>query len=411
VHRPSERTLLFLVGAVQLVNVLDFMMVMPLGPDFARGLGIPASRLGLVGGAYTAAAALAGLLGAAFLDRFDRRRALGLAMLGLVIATAAGGLATGLSTMIAARLLAGAFGGPATSLSLSIVADVVPAERRGKALGAVMGAFSVASVVGVPLGLELARAGGWRAPFFAVAGLGLLVAGAAVLRMPSMTSHLVAGAPAPSGNPLAVLARPAARTSLLGTGLTMMASFAVVPNIAAHLQQNLGYPRERLGLLYMAGGTVAFLVLRVGGRWVDRFGAPRVAVLSTSLFLAVLAVGFAWPVRAIPVVLLFVAFMTSNSLRGLAMGTVSTRVPAPEERARFLSAQSAVQHLGSAAGAALSTRLLSVGEGGGLDGMLGLSLFSGSLAVTLPFLLRATVRRIRRREGVGRVAPVPADAA
>ncbi|HET9551446.1 MAG TPA: hypothetical protein VFP50_00620 [Anaeromyxobacteraceae bacterium] len=63
--RPtSERTLLFLVGAVQFVNVLDFMMVMPLGPDFAQGLGIPASRLGLVGGAYTGAAAVAGLLAA-----------------------------------------------------------------------------------------------------------------------------------------------------------------------------------------------------------------------------------------------------------------------------------------------------------------------------------------------------------
>ena len=30
--RTSERTLLFLVGAVQFVNILDFMMVMPLGP-------------------------------------------------------------------------------------------------------------------------------------------------------------------------------------------------------------------------------------------------------------------------------------------------------------------------------------------------------------------------------------------
>ena len=57
---PSERQLVFLVGAVQFVNVLDFMMVMPLGPDFARALDIPVSRLGLVGGVYTAAAAVSG---------------------------------------------------------------------------------------------------------------------------------------------------------------------------------------------------------------------------------------------------------------------------------------------------------------------------------------------------------------
>src|SRR4051812_10438109 len=98
------------------------MMVMPLGPDFARALGIPNSDLGMVGGSYTAAASISGLTGALFLDRFDRRRALAVAMLGLVIGTFAGGFATSFATMMAARVLAGTFGGPATSLSLSIIA-------------------------------------------------------------------------------------------------------------------------------------------------------------------------------------------------------------------------------------------------------------------------------------------------
>ena len=52
----SERKLLLLLGAVQFINVVDFMMVMPLGPDFACDLGIPLSNLGYIGGSYTAAA-------------------------------------------------------------------------------------------------------------------------------------------------------------------------------------------------------------------------------------------------------------------------------------------------------------------------------------------------------------------
>src|SRR6476469_6225403 len=114
---PSERTIVFLVGAIQFVNILDFMMVMPLGPDFAVGLGIPAAHLGYIGGSYTAAAAVSGLVGSLFLDRFDRRQALGVAMLGLVIGTLSGGFATSFETLIAARVLAGLFGGPATALS------------------------------------------------------------------------------------------------------------------------------------------------------------------------------------------------------------------------------------------------------------------------------------------------------
>src|SRR5687767_8538309 len=109
----SERKIIALLAAVQFVNILDFMMVMPLGPDFAVALGIPTSRLGLVGGSYTAAAALAGAVGALFLDRFDRRRALAVAMLGLVIGTATGALARDLPSLVGARVLAGLFGGPA----------------------------------------------------------------------------------------------------------------------------------------------------------------------------------------------------------------------------------------------------------------------------------------------------------
>ncbi len=396
-RQTSERMLLFLVGAVQFVNVLDFMMVMPLGPDFAAGLGIPASQLGLVGGAYTAAAAVSGLAAATFLDRFDRRKALAAAMLGLVVATAAGGLATGLGTMVAARVAAGAFGGPATSLSLSIVADAVPAERRGKALGAVMGAFSVASVLGVPAGLELAHLGGWRLPFFAVAGLGLLVAGAALRLMPPMTAHLDRPAEAARPGPT-LLRQPAALLSLAATAVTMLSGFAVIPNIAAHLQFNLGYPRDSLGGLYMAGGVVSFMVLRVAGRWVDRVGAPRVAAAGTAVFVLVLLMAFAYPPPWLPVMVAFTAFMIGNSLRSVSMNTLASRVPSPAERARFMSTQSAVQHLASASGAALSTRVLSVGADGRLEGMRSLAFFSTGVALALPLLLLAVTRALARRE-------------
>jgi predicted MFS family arabinose efflux permease len=389
--------------------------VLPLGPDFAAGLGIPASQLGLVGGSYTGAAAVAGVLGATFLDRFDRRRALAAAMFGLVLATAAGGLATGFSSMVAARVAAGFFGGPATSLSLSIVADVVPAERRGRALGAVMGAFSVASVLGVPAGLELARLGSWRTPFFAVAGMGLLVAGGALWLMPAMTGHLErarerAGAGVVSPPLSALLRRPVTLLSLAATATAFMSGFAIIPNIAAHVQFDLGFPRDRLGVVYMAGGAVAFFSMRLAGRAVDRFGAPAVSAAGTAIFVAVMAGAFAWPPPWLahwhpdwlpgwapgwlPVLGVFIAFMLGNSTRNVAMNTLTSRVPSPAERARFMSVQSAVQHLAAALGAVLSTRLLTVEADGRLGGMTGLALFSATLALAVPLLLLAVSRRL-----------------
>ena len=110
----SERLLVFLVGAVQFVNILDFMMVMPLGPDFARALGIP----DLAPRATSAAATRRrrrspGLVGALFLDRFDRRKALGRRDARAGDRHRRGRRSrTGLGTLMLARVLAGAFGGP-----------------------------------------------------------------------------------------------------------------------------------------------------------------------------------------------------------------------------------------------------------------------------------------------------------
>jgi predicted MFS family arabinose efflux permease len=391
-----ERAVVLLVAAVQFVNILDFVMVMPLGPDFAAALGIPASRLGMIGGSYTAAAAVSGLAGSFFLDRFDRRPALGVAMLGLVAGTAMGGLATGLGTLMAARVVAGFFGGPATSLSFSIIADVVPEQRRGTAMGIVMGAFSLAAVLGVPAGLEAARHFGWRAPFFGVATLGLLIALSAVFLLPPLRGHLALRAERVS---LAHLFSQ--RNVLLSwtmTFIVMAAGFILIPNISAYVQYNLGYPRARLGLLYLYGGAASFFATQTAGRLIDRFGSFRVGTSGTALLVFTIVGGFVIMPPLFPVTGIFIAFMLSMAFRNVAYNTLTTKVPQGNERARFMSIQSAVQSGASAAGAFLSSQMLTSTPVGALEGMDRVAFTSIALTVTLPFFLYAVESAVRRRE-------------
>lgn len=406
--RLSEDRLLLLLGAVQFINVVDFVMVLPLGPDFARALAIPTHQLGLVAGSYTASAAIAGLIASTFLDRFDRRRALLLAMLGLVTGTAAGGFATGLDSMLLARVLAGMFGGPATSLAMSILSDAIPPERRGRALGKVMGAFSVASVVGVPAGLELARLGGWRLPFFVIAALGVAVAIGVWALTPPMRGHLrgSAGLSEPVRPLLVFLSERTVLLSLLGTAVAMAGSFSIISNLSAFVQLNLGYPRERLGLLYMAGGCVSFFSMRLAGRAVDRFGAPRVVTAGTLLVVLVIGLGFLPERSLLPVVGIFVGFMLANSTRIVALNTLTTRVPGPADRARFMSLQSAVQHLSTSAGAGLSSWVLHERADLRLDGMPTLAVFAMAMSAALPPVVLLLSRRVRARDAARISAPL-----
>jgi predicted MFS family arabinose efflux permease len=392
----SERFILLLVSAVQFVNILDFMIVMPLGPDFARELGIPISQLGLIGGSYTAAAAVSGALGSKFLDRFDRRTALAVTMFGLVLGTVSAGFAANLPELILARVVAGAFGGPATSIALSVIADVVPPQRRGRALGLVMGSFALASVFGVPLSLELARWGSWRVPFFAVAGMGLLVAGGAIFHMPSLRLHMLHTQP--RSRIFVFLREPSVLFSLISTMTVMLASFSVIPNLSAYLQHNSGYPREHLGALYLVGGSVSFVAMRVAGSYIDQLGASLIAGVGTALFVLMLATTFVYEASWLPVMPMFAILMTSMALRNVSLNTLTSRVPPPHERARFMSLQSAVQHVAAAGGAMLSSALLSELPNEQLVGMRGVAGFSIAMALGLPLLLRFVEQRLAVRE-------------
>ena len=80
-------------------------------------------------------------------------------------------LAPNYALLVVARLVAGVFGGVVGALVLTIVADVVPYARRARGTALVSAAFSLAAVMGVPLGLWFAAHYSWRAPFLALAAL------------------------------------------------------------------------------------------------------------------------------------------------------------------------------------------------------------------------------------------------
>lgn len=394
--RTEERRAVLIVAAVQFVNVLDFMMVMPLGPDFAAALRFPASDIGYLAGAYAAAAAAAGVAGSIFLDRFDRRPALAAALCGLAVATALGGLAANLETLLATRILAGLFGGPAVALGIAIVADTTVPERRGRAVGIVMGSFSLAAVFGLPAGLELARLGGWRLPFFTIAGLGAVVACTALLLLRPQPPHLPASRPPDWRKHFCGLftRRPIWLAYAVAVLLHVQAAM-VIPNISAYVQGNLEVPRERIALLYLIGGVVSFAGMRAAGWLVDRLGPGAVTLGNTLLTTALLWMAFIDYRPWMSPLLLFPLFMLTSGLRMVANNATFSLIPRPHERAGFMALISTVQHGGAALGAVLSAQILDTAPDGRLLNVAAMAGTAIALGLAVPPLMFALERTIR----------------
>ena len=333
--------------------MVDFVMVMPLGPDFARTINMDASAIGMVGGVFTLAAAVAALAVYRFLDRFNRKRALIVSVLALAFTTALTGLAWDYYSLLVFRTLAGLAAGPVTALALATLTDGVAVERRGRAFGMVVAAFSASAVVGVPLGLELARLFSWPTAFLAV-GVGALLVAICIYRyMPDLG--------APSTRPALSLKQIAnSRRHQLGPGVMFVAVFSIfllIPQLSGYWQFNRGFPREYLSLLYMAGGVTAFLMSSVAGKLVDSQGAMFPMVLFASGLIAITFVSFTLAL-AIPVVVIFVLYMGFAAARSVPSQMLSSMVPQPHQRAGYMALQSATQSLGAGVGSVLSSMMV-----------------------------------------------------
>ncbi|MFN3394085.1 MAG: MFS transporter, partial [Candidatus Thermochlorobacter sp.] len=118
-----EQLLLIILATVQLTNVLDFVIMMPLGPQFMRHFEISPQAFGLIVSSYTFSAAVFGFLGAFFIDRLDRRLALLVLYAGFTLGTLFCAVAPTYELLMLARATAGAFGGIMGALVMAIVGD------------------------------------------------------------------------------------------------------------------------------------------------------------------------------------------------------------------------------------------------------------------------------------------------
>nr|WP_242543912.1 myxochelin export MFS transporter MxcK [Corallococcus sp. NCSPR001] len=377
---PRERTLLWLLAAVQFTHVVDFMMLMPLGPLLMQRLSLSATRFGALVSAYTLASAAMGVLGVFWLDRLERKRTLLMLYAGFILATLLCGAATGATGLLIARTVAGGCAGLMGAVVIAIVIDTVPAERRGQAIGTVMTAYALSAVAGVPLGLGLANLGGWRAPFIVLAGLAGVVWLLLLRFLPRVDGHLLAQASGASVTP-GFTPRLA-----LGWGLTftvVFASFLLIPYLGAFMVGNVGLALTDLPWVYLAGGAATFFSSRWIGRMADRLGPARALALLLVATMAPHLLFTHLPPSPLPVVAaVFVLFMTLTSGRAIpTMALVASQVP-PALRGRYLAVNIAASDGASGLAAWMGGLLLTTAPDGTLIGFAQL----GWLAVVISAL-------------------------
>ncbi len=389
-----ERRIVRVLGTIQFLHILDFVIMMPMGPQFMRAFGITASQFGLLVSVYTIAASIAGFLLAPTMDRFDRKRTLMVLFMGFLLGTLACAFAADYWQLFIARAVSGIFGGVLSSVSFSIIGDVIHPTRRGAATGAVMAAFSIASVAGVPFSLYLATKLDWHAPFLGIVALGIPGLLMVLRWVPSLRTHITGARPGLVEQVRMIFGEPNHRRAFALVSVMMFAGFTVIPFIAAYLVQNTGFPESQLPLMYLAGGSLTFFSSRWIGKLSDRYGAYRmfriVALLSLAPILLVTNLPSVPVPLALVVTTLFMVLVSGRFVPAMTLVNAST---VSRMRGSFLSFNSSVQNMSSGLASFAAGMILVTQD----DGRLGRFGWVGALAIAATLVCIPLARRIESR--------------
>jgi MFS transporter, DHA1 family, inner membrane transport protein len=346
--KKNELYLLLLLALIQFTNIVDFMIVMPLGPVLKELWHISSSQFSKIVSLFSVGAFLSAMLTIAYVDRFDRKKVLLFVYAGFTIGTFLCGLSNSYEQLLAARFITGLFGGIGGSVILSMVGDYVPAERRGQAMGILMTGFALASILGVPGGLWLAAHYEWHTPFILLACLCSVIFIIAIFLVPSFTGHLAAVQKQRAYTIIAhIFSDKNKRLALLLSSFLMMSHFAIIPFLTDFFTFNLGINyKTDVPLVYIVGGVLTVFCSPLIGKLSDKHGRYLVFSILTALSLIPMlgipniSTPSLWII--LPICSTLFIFSGSRMIVGSAQ---ITSTATPQERGSFLIVNSSIQQL------------------------------------------------------------------
>jgi predicted MFS family arabinose efflux permease len=360
VFTPYQIFVIAILAFIQFTVVLDFMVLNPLGVFLIDDLKLTPSQFSNVVSAYAFSAGIAGILAAGFADRFDRKKMMMVYYAGFLIGTVFCAIAPTYHLMLGARIVAGIFGGLVGGTSIAIITDLFKPEVRGRVMGFVQMAFAVSQVLGLPLGLYLAKHYHWHSSFWMISIVGFLVGIVMLVKLKPIDGHLAIKS---DRNPFAHLAKTAANPAylraFLTTTLLATGGFMLMPFGSTFTVNNMKCSQDDLIVIYTATGVASLLFGPLIGRLSDKLG--KFSMFAVGSVVAMAMVGIFTNLGPTPLymavivnILLFLGITT----RMISSSALITAIPKPADRGAFMSINSSTQYLAGGIAATIAGQIV-----------------------------------------------------
>ncbi|MGW0788722.1 MFS transporter [Streptomyces sp. NPDC002911] len=352
--QPARRRRLALLAALMLAAfTFNTTENLPIGllEVISVDLQVSLSAVGYLVTAYGLTVAVASLPIAHVTRSVPRRHVLTVLLAALVLSSLVSALGAGYWLLMAARLVTALAQALFWAVMGPLAVGLFSPDVRGRVIGVLSVAGSLALVLGVPAGTWLGQQSAWQVPLVVLAGLGLvsLVTIAALLpTSPPGEGHAAHGS-APDKRRFGIV--------LVTTVLSVTGAFAGYTYIVKFLGDVSGFSDTSAGALLMVSGVAGVLGVTIAGPLLDRFPRGTLVVPVATQAVGMLGLYAAGTVQAAAVACLA---LLGGSLGPVFMATQNQMLRvAPGRTEIALAANSGAYNAGIAAGALLGGMILS----------------------------------------------------
>jgi Bcr/CflA subfamily drug resistance transporter len=276
VRRPI--VLIVILSALTAVGPFAIDMYVPGFPELGQDLGADDSVVQLSMSVFLIGLVIGQLVIGPISDRIGRRRLLvsGTALFALLSVACA--LAPTMPLLIAGRFLQGCAGAAGLVLARAVLTDVFAGPKLPFYFSIQSMILGVAPVLGPLLGGLIVTGGGWRAVFWVLAGLGIVLFAAVVLRVPE---SLPAERRATQGigqtfTAMGELLRgPVFRGYTLTLGFAAAAMFIYIGGSSYVFQDRFGLSAAQYGLVFASNAAVMLVANAVFGATSKRIAPSK----------------------------------------------------------------------------------------------------------------------------------------
>ncbi|MEM9921200.1 MAG: MFS transporter [Bacteroidota bacterium] len=330
-----EVKILFALGAVHFSHLLDFMILMPISTLLMTSLDINITQYGYLISTYLAGACLFTFIGFFYIDRFDRKKIFTLTLLGFFSSLLLSAFAVNFTMLLLIRFVVGAFAGLSNSLLFSSVGDLIEEDKRSKAIGWIAIAYSVATIIGVPLGVLISKFLSWRILYILLAVLGFGILYFLHRFYPKFNHRAAATAATKKANPL----------HHFFIFFLMTGQFLIIPFLAPFMMINQELSEIKVSLSYSYAGLASIFIFPFIGKLSDQIGKNK--ILCYILILLMVLIVYVTHLLSAPDAILISLISSYIVVSGCVMipaNSLMTSLIAADKRGGFMSLVSSIQY-------------------------------------------------------------------